>query len=145
MRAVLQRVSKAAVLVDGETVGEIGPGLVVLVGVAPVDGYEQVAAMAKKISELRVLRKEASVLDLVEAAEPVGVLLISQFTLYADVRKGRRPSWHGAAPGPVARPVMEALAGALRGRGVPVAEGVFGATMTVELSNDGPFTLVVDV
>jgi D-tyrosyl-tRNA(Tyr) deacylase len=142
---VLQRVSKAAVLVDGETVGEIGPGLVVLVGVAPVDGYEQVAAMAKKISELRVLRKEASVLDLVEAAEPVGVLLISQFTLYADVRKGRRPSWHGAAPGPVARPVMEALAGALRGRGVPVAEGVFGATMTVELSNDGPFTLVVDV
>lgn len=132
-------------VVDGETIGEIGPGLVALVGVAPEDGYEQVAAMAKKLSELRVLRKELSVLDLLEAGEPTGVLLISQFTLYADVRKGRRPSWHGAAPGPVAKPIMDALAGALRGRGIPVAEGVFGATMSVELSNDGPFTLVVDV
>jgi D-tyrosyl-tRNA(Tyr) deacylase len=144
VRAVLQRVTKAAVAVDGQTVGEIGPGLVALVGVAPEDGYEEVAAMARKISELRVLRRELSVLDLVEAGEPVGVLLVSQFTLYADVRKGRRPSWHGAAPGPVAKPIMDALAGALRGRGVPVAEGVFGAAMSVELANDGPFTLVLD-
>ena len=145
MRAVLQRVSRAAVRVEDETVGEIGTGLVALVAVSPKDGYEQVATMARKISELRILRQERSVLDAVQAGEDAGVLLISQFTLYADVRRGRRPSWSGAAPGSAAAPVLDALAGALRGRGVPVAEGVFGATMAVDLVNDGPFTLVVDV
>ena len=145
MRAVLQRVTRAGVRVEDETVGEIGPGLVALVAVAPTDGYQQVATMARTIAELRGLRQERSNQDALEVGEEVGVLLVSQFTLYADVRKGRRPSWSGAASGPAAKPVIEALAGALRGRGIPVSEGVFGAAMAVDLTNDGPFTLVVDV
>lgn len=141
MRAVLQRVSRAAVLVGGETVGEIDrPGLVALIGVTHGDGPEQVAAMARKISELRILRDERSVLD---AGAPV--LVVSQFTLYADTRKGRRPSWNGAAPGEVAEPVVDAVVHALRERGVEVATGRFGAMMEVSLMGDGPVTLVVDV
>ncbi|HEY7721033.1 MAG TPA: D-aminoacyl-tRNA deacylase [Pedococcus sp.] len=141
MRAVLQRVTRAAVLVDGETVGAIDrPGLLALVGVTHDDGPEQVAAMARKISELRILRDERSVLD-----EGAPVLVVSQFTLYADTRKGRRPSWNGAAPGSVAEPVVEAVVEDLRGRGVEVATGRFGAMMEVSLVNDGPVTLVVDV
>lgn len=145
MRAVLQRVTRASVRVEGEKVGEIGPGLVALVGVAPGDGPVQVATMARKITELRVLGGERSVHELAAAGEPVAILLISQFTLLADVRKGRRPSWNGAAPGAVAEPVVAALAAELRRRGVPVAEGVFGASMAVELVNDGPVTIIVDV
>lgn len=141
MRAVLQRVTRAAVTVDGETVGAIArPGLVALVGVTHDDGPGQVATMARKISELRILRDERSVLD-----EGAPVLVISQFTLYADTRKGRRPSWNGAAPGDVAEPVVEAVVTALRERGVEVATGRFGAMMEVSLVNDGPVTLVVDV
>jgi D-aminoacyl-tRNA deacylase len=141
VRAVLQRVTRASVVVDGETVGAIDrPGLVALVGVTHDDGPEQVAAMARKISELRILRDERSVLDL---AAPV--LVVSQFTLYADTRKGRRPSWNNAAPGPVAEPLVDEVVAALRGRGVEVATGRFGAMMEVELVNDGPVTLVVDV
>lgn len=141
MRAVLQRVSRATVLVGGETVGEIDrPGLVALIGVTHGDGPEQVAAMARKISELRILRDERSVLD---AGAPV--LVVSQFTLYADTRKGRRPSWNGAAPGEVAEPVVDAVVHALRERGVEVATGRFGAMMEVSLVGDGPVTLVVDV
>jgi D-tyrosyl-tRNA(Tyr) deacylase len=141
MRAVLQRVTRAAVVVDGETVGEIDrPGLLALVGVTHDDGPEQVAAMARKISELRILRDERSVSD---TGAPV--LVVSQFTLYADTRKGRRPSWNGAAPGDVAEPVVDAVVEALRERGVEVATGRFGAMMEVSLVNDGPVTLVVDV
>lgn len=141
MRAVLQRVSRAAVLVGGETVGEIDrPGLVALIGVTHGDGPEQVAAMARKISELRILRDERSVLDV-----GAPVLVVSQFTLYADTRKGRRPSWNGAAPGEVAEPVVDAVVHALRERGVEVATGRFGAMMEVSLMGDGPVTLVVDV
>ena len=141
MRAVLQRVTRAAVVVDGETVGAIDrPGLLAFVGVTHDDGPEQVAAMARKISELRILRDERSVLD-----EDAPVLVVSQFTLYADTKKGRRPSWNGAAPGSVAEPVVAAVVGALRERGVEVATGVFGAMMEVSLVNDGPVTLVVDV
>ncbi len=141
MRAVLQRVSRAAVLVEGETVGEIDrPGLVALIGVTHGDGPEQVAAMARKISELRILRDERSVLDV-----GAPVLVVSQFTLYADTRKGRRPSWNGAAPGEVAEPVVDAVVHALRERGVEVATGRFGAMMEVSLVGDGPVTLVVDV
>lgn len=141
MRAVLQRVSRAAVLVGGETVGQIDrPGLVALIGVTHGDGPEQVAAMARKISELRILRDERSVLD---AGAPV--LVVSQFTLYADTRKGRRPSWNGAAPGEVAEPVVDAVVHALRERGVEVATGRFGAMMEVSMVGDGPVTLVVDV
>ena len=141
MRAVLQRVSRAAVLVAGETVGAIDrPGLVALIGVTHGDGPEQVAAMARKISELRILRDERSVLDV-----GAPVLVDSQFTLYADTRKGRRPSWNGAAPGEVAEPVVDAVVHALRERGVEVATGRFGAMMEVSLVGDGPVTLVVDV
>lgn len=140
MRAVLQRVTSARVEVEGEVVGAIGrAGLLALVGVTHDDGPEQVERMARKIAELRILRDEQSVLD---AGAPV--LVVSQFTLYADTRKGRRPSWSAAAPGPVAEPLVEALVDALRERGVEVEVGRFGAMMEVSLVNDGPVTLVVD-
>lgn len=140
MRAVLQRVTSARVEVDGEVVGEITrPGLLALVGVTHDDGPEQVERMARKIAELRILRDEQSVAD---TGAPV--LVVSQFTLHADTRKGRRPSWSAAAPGPVAEPVVEQVVEALRARGVEVATGRFGAMMQVSLTNDGPFTLVVD-
>lgn len=140
MRAVLQRVTAARVEVDGAVVGEIDrPGILALVGVAHDDGAKQVEAMARKIADLRILRDEQSVAD---TGAPV--LVVSQFTLYADTRKGRRPSWGAAAPGPVAAPLVEAVVTALRGRGVEVATGRFGAMMSVSLTNDGPVTLVVD-
>ena len=137
--------TRAAVTVDGAVTGAVGPGLVALVGVAPGDGAAEVATMARKVAELRILPGERSVQDLLDAGQDVGVLVVSQFTLYADVRKGRRPSWNGAAPGVVAEPVVEAVAQALRDRGIPVATGVFGAHMAVELVNDGPVTIIVDV
>ncbi|MFD1506386.1 D-tyrosyl-tRNA(Tyr) deacylase [Georgenia yuyongxinii] len=141
MRAVLQRATRAAVRVDGEVVGELTrPGLVALVGVTHEDGPDQVARLARKIAELRILREERSVLD---AAAPV--LVISQFTLYADVRKGRRPTWNKAAPGSVAEPLVDAVVDALRGQGVEVATGRFGADMAVELVNDGPVTVLLEV
>ncbi|RPF27351.1 D-aminoacyl-tRNA deacylase [Georgenia muralis] len=141
MRAVLQRVTRAAVRVGGQVVGEVTrPGLVALVGVTHDDGAEQAERLARKIAELRILRGEASVAD---AAAPV--LVVSQFTLYADVRKGRRPTWNAAAPGPVAEPLVDAVVSALRERGVEVATGRFGADMALELVNDGPVTVLVDV
>lgn len=140
MRAVLQRVTSAHVEVDGEVVGAIDrAGLLALVGVTHDDGPDQVERMARKISELRILRDEQS---LVDAGAPV--LVVSQFTLYADTRKGRRPSWSAAAPGPVAEPLVAALVDALRARGVEVEQGRFGAMMEVSLVNDGPVTLVID-
>jgi D-tyrosyl-tRNA(Tyr) deacylase len=140
VRAVLQRVTSACVEVEGEIVGRLDrPGLLALVGVTHDDGPAQVETMARKIAELRVLRDEQSLAD---AGAPV--LVVSQFTLHADTRKGRRPSWSAAAPGPVAEPVIEALVEALRGRGIEVATGRFGAMMAVTLTNDGPFTLVID-
>lgn len=126
--------------VEGRVVAAIeGPGLLALVAAAPDDGPVQVAAMARKIAELRILPEERSVSD-------VGgpVLAVSQFTLYGDARKGRRPSWSGAAPGPVAAPLVAAVAATLRERGLEVATGQFGAAMQVELVNDGPVTLIVD-
>jgi D-aminoacyl-tRNA deacylase len=141
VRAVLQRVSSASVTVDGVVVGALDrPGLLALVGVTHDDGPEQVDTMARKISELRILREERSVVDV-----GAPVLVVSQFTLYADIRKGRRPSWSNAAPGPVAEPLVDAVVEALRARGVEVATGRFGAMMDVALVNDGPVTLVVDV
>jgi D-aminoacyl-tRNA deacylase len=141
VRAVLQRVTRAAVVVDGATVGAIDrPGLLALVAATHDDGPEQVERMARKIAELRILRDELSVSD---AGAPV--LVVSQFTLYGDTRKGRRPSWSAAAPGEVAEPLMEDLVAALRDRGIEAATGRFGAMMEVSLVNDGPFTLVVDV
>jgi D-tyrosyl-tRNA(Tyr) deacylase len=140
VRAVLQRVTRASVRVDGEVVGAIErPGLVALVGVTHDDGPDQVELMARKIAELRILREEKSVTD---AGAPV--LVVSQFTLHADTRKGRRPSWSAAAPGPVAEPLIAALVHALRARGIEVEQGRFGAMMEVALVGDGPVTLVVD-
>ncbi len=140
MRALLQRVTSARVRVDGAVSGEIGVGLVALIGVAPTDTEDDAATIARKIAELRILREEAAVVDTPGA----GVLVISQFTLYADTRKGRRPSWHGAAPGPVAEPLVERVATLLTERGIAVGTGVFGAMMEVELVNDGPMTILVE-
>ena len=140
MRALLQRVTRASVSVDGEVVGSIDrPGLVVLVGVTHDDGPAQVELVARKVAELRILRHERSVLD-----EGAPVLVVSQFTLYADTKKGRRPSWNGAAKGDVAEPLVAEVVAALRARGVEVATGVFGADMQVELVNDGPVTILVE-
>ncbi|MBB6333918.1 D-aminoacyl-tRNA deacylase [Schaalia hyovaginalis] len=140
MRAVIQRVLRASVSVEDRIVGEIrGPGLMVLLGVKRGDGPEQAATVARKIAELRILEDEASVS---EAGAPV--LVVSQFTLYGDTRKGRRPSWSQAAPGPEAEPLVEAVVADLRGRGLEVATGRFGAMMQVELVNDGPFTVLVE-
>lgn len=139
MRAVLQRVGSARVTVDDEVVGQIGaPGVLALVGVSRQDGPEQVAWMARKIAELRILDDESSLLD-------VGgqVLVVSQFTLYGEVSKGRRPSWSGAAAAQDAEPVIADLVRALADRGLQVAQGRFRATMSVELVNDGPFTLIL--
>jgi D-tyrosyl-tRNA(Tyr) deacylase len=117
-----------------------GPGLVALVGVTHGDGEDQADRLAKKIAELKLLRDGGSVQ---ESKAPV--LVISQFTLYADTKKGRRPSWSKAAPASAARPLVERVALALEARGVPVGRGVFGADMRVTLTNDGPVTLIVDI
>ena len=140
MRAVVQRVSRASVTVAGEVVGSVDrPGLLVLLGVTHDDGPQQVAVLARKIAGLRILRDERSALDV-----GAPVLVVSQFTLYADTRKGRRPSWSAAAPGPVAEPLVDAFAAELAAIGLPVATGRFGADMSVELVNDGPVTLVLE-
>jgi D-tyrosyl-tRNA(Tyr) deacylase len=141
VKAVLQRVSRARVVVDGEVVGQLArPGLVALVGVTHGDGPGEVATLARKIAELRILHGERSVLD-----EGAPVLVVSQFTLYADTGKGRRPSWNAAAPAPLAEPVVEQVVRALRERGVEVETGRFGAHMDLELVNDGPVTILLEV
>jgi D-tyrosyl-tRNA(Tyr) deacylase len=145
VRAVVARVARAAVRVDGATVGEIGPGLLVLLGVHRDDPDREdraaaVAAMARKLHELRILDGERSC---AESGAPL--LVVSQFTLYGDTRRGRRPSWSAAAPPGVARPLVDAVVEALRARGATVATGVFGATMAVESVNDGPFTVLLEV
>ena len=140
MRAVVQRVTRASVTVDGEVVARLTePGLLVLVGVTHDDGAAQVETIARKVAELRILRGERSAVD---AGAPV--LVVSQFTLLGDTRKGRRPTWNAAAPGPVAEPLVAAVVDALRARGLTVATGVFGADMAVELVNDGPVTLLLE-
>lgn len=136
----MQRVTRAAVRVDGEVVGAVDrPGLLALVGVTPGDGPAQVELVARKIAELRILRGERSA---VEVGAPV--LVVSQFTLYGDTRKGRRPTWNAAAPGAVAEPLVDAVVAALRDRGLEVATGRFGADMQVELVNDGPVTILLE-
>ena len=143
MRGILQRVTRASVSVDGEVIGECpGPGALVLVGVTHEDSPEQAKTLARKIAELRIFEDETSIQD---RAEEASVLVVSQFTLYGDVRKGRRPSWSKAAPGPVAEPLVDAVVEELRGRGIHVETGRFGAMMSVELVNDGPYTLVIEV
>ncbi|HEY0902380.1 MAG TPA: D-aminoacyl-tRNA deacylase [Marmoricola sp.] len=140
MRAVLQRVSRASVSVAGEVVGRLDePGLVALVGVTHGDGAAEVAWLARKIRELRLLREERSLAD-----TGAGVLVVSQFTLYGDARKGRRPTWAAAAPGDVAEPLYDALCSELARLGTRVERGVFGSAMALEIVNDGPFTVVLD-
>jgi D-tyrosyl-tRNA(Tyr) deacylase len=136
----VQRVTRARVTVAGEEVGAIDGGLLVLVGVTSGDGPGHAAALARKVHGLRILRDERSVADTPGAA----VLVVSQFTLYGDARKGRRPTWIAAAPGPVAEPLVAAVASELRRLGATVAEGRFGADMAVELVNDGPVTLILE-
>ena len=144
MRALLQRTTGASVMVDGEVIGSIGSGLVVFVGVGPADDEATADALARRITELRIFRDgegrtNSSLIDVGGA-----VLLVSQFTLFADTRRGRRPGFTGAAPPDQAERLYERIAAALRDLGVEVATGRFGAEMAVELTNDGPFTIWLD-
>lgn len=141
MRAVVSRVTEASVTVDGEIVGEIAePGLLVLLGITHSDDEQVAETMARKLHELRIMRNE-------ESAATIGapLLIISQFTLYGETRKGRRPSWTAAAPGPVAEPLVQVVVARLRERGATVSTGSFGAEMAVRSVNDGPFTVLVEV
>jgi D-tyrosyl-tRNA(Tyr) deacylase len=144
MRAVVQRVRQASVTVEGAVVGSIGDGtgqgLCVLVGVTHDDTEQTAARLAAKIHELRILDDERSA---AEAGAPL--LVVSQFTLYGDTRKGRRPTWNAAAPRPVAEPLVDHVVAALRERGAHVETGVFGADMQLALVNDGPVTLLLEV
>ena len=140
MRAVVCRVTRAQVTVDGRVAGALNrPGLLVLLGVTHCDGLDEARTLASKIWRLRILRDERSAADI-----SAPLLVVSQFTLYADTRKGRRPSWSAAAPAELSQPLYEAFCDALRDLGATVSTGVFGATMQVESVNDGPVTLVLD-
>jgi D-aminoacyl-tRNA deacylase len=143
MRVLVQRVSSATVSVDGDVVGAIRPdgqGLLAFVGVTHGDDVEIAGRLAEKLWKLRILADERSASDV-----GAPILVVSQFTLYADTAKGRRPSWNAAAPGAVAEPLVAAFAEALRRRGADVATGVFGANMQVELVNDGPVTVFLEL
>jgi len=144
VRAVIQRVSRARVHVAAETVGEIGPGLLALVGVAADDGPSDIAYIAGKIRDLRVFEDEHGKMNRALCEAGGAVLVVSQFTLYGDVRKGRRPSFDRAAPADDGRTIFDAVVADLRAAGVTVATGTYGAHMRVELVNDGPVTILVD-
>jgi len=149
VRVLVQRVTRARVTVDEETTGEIGPGFLLLVGVTLEDTAAAADLLARKVANLRVFddgdgNLNRSALDLLEAGEPIGMLVVSQFTLYADCRKGRRPSFVQAAPPAVAEPLVDRFADGLRVLGLSVATGCFGAEMQVELVNDGPVTIWLD-
>ena len=144
MRALVQRVSEARVRVDDAVVGEIGAGLCVLVGVTHGDDEASARRLADKVSNLRVFPDGEATMQRSLADTGGGALVVSQFTLYGDTRRGRRPSWAAAAPPAVAEPLVDAFAAALRARGTPVATGRFGAHMAVELVNDGPVTLLLE-
>ena len=128
---------------DGEVVGEIGPGLLSLVGVARTDDADKARALARKMHELRIFSGDDGEVSAADLGLPL--LVVSQFTLYADTRKGRRPSWQDAAPGEMAEPLVEAVVAELRARGATVATGRFGAPMRVSSVNEGPFTLLLEV
>jgi D-tyrosyl-tRNA(Tyr) deacylase len=144
MRAVLQRVTEARVRIEREVVGEIGRGLLVLLGVTATDTLEQARWLADKVVGLRIFGDDAGKMNLDVTEAGGGVLVVSQFTLYGDCRKGRRPSFIEAAPPEIAIPLYEAFIAAVQAQGVPTATGRFGAMMQVELVNDGPVTLIVD-
>ncbi|HKI37118.1 MAG TPA: D-aminoacyl-tRNA deacylase [Gemmataceae bacterium] len=144
MRAVVQRVSRARVVIDGETVGEVGCGLLVLLGVTHADTAEAAAWLADKVVGLRIFNDADGKMNRSVADVGGGVLVVSQFTLYGDCRKGRRPSFIDAARPEVAIPLYEAFVNGIKALGVPAATGRFGAMMQVELVNDGPVTLILD-
>jgi D-aminoacyl-tRNA deacylase len=144
VRAVVQRVTSASVSVDGEVIGQIGAGLLALIGVTHTDTTAHAAKLARKIAGLRILRDGGRDEAAAEALR-APILVVSQFTLYGDTDRSRRPSWQAAAPGGVAEPLVAALVGDLRGLGLPVESGRFGAMMAVASVNDGPFTLLLEV
>jgi len=144
VRAVIQRVSEAAVDVDGKTVGQIGRGFLALIGIGRDDTEEDATALAGKIAGLRVFNDDAGDMNLGLADVDGAVLAVSQFTLHGDARKGRRPSFIDAAPGEVAKPLFERLVTLLRREGLEVSTGVFGAQMRVSLVNEGPVTILLD-
>jgi D-tyrosyl-tRNA(Tyr) deacylase len=145
MRVVLQRVQRASVTVDGEVTGAVDQGLLILLGVAPDDGQPQIDWMARKIAGLRIFEDDDGKMNRSLAEIGGGALVVSQFTLYGDVRKGRRPSFTHAALPAHAEPIYERFCDALHAEGIdPVGRGVFGAHMDVSLVNDGPVTLIVD-
>jgi D-tyrosyl-tRNA(Tyr) deacylase len=144
MRAVLQRVAKARVSVDGKIVGQIGHGMLVLLAAAGSDGPEQVCWMAEKLSGLRIFSDEQGKMNLSLEQVSGEMLIVSQFTLYGDCRKGKRPSYAGAAPPDQAQGLYRDFIEEIRNRGIPTQEGIFGAMMMVDVVNDGPVTLIVD-
>jgi D-aminoacyl-tRNA deacylase len=143
MRAVVQRVTDAKVTVEGEVVGAIGNGLLVLLGVATDDTAEEADRLAGKVARLRILESADGKLDLSVLDTGGEILVVSQFTLLADATKGNRPGFSAAARPEVAKPLVERFCAALSGQGIPVATGVFGARMSVELVNDGPVTIIL--
>lgn len=150
MRVCLQRVSRASVTVAGEVTGKIEGGFLILLGISPEDSDNEIDLLTSKIANLRIMDDEHGVMNrsaldvLPDSPSSAGMLVVSQFTLYGDVRKGRRPSWAKAAPPPVAEPMVERFCDALRGYGFSVQTGIFGAEMAVELINDGPVTIWLD-
>jgi D-tyrosyl-tRNA(Tyr) deacylase len=145
MRALVQRVSSASVTVDGEVIGAIGPGVCVLVGVTHTDDADIAARLAEKVADLRIFDDDAGVMNQAVVETGGSALVISQFTLYGDTRRGRRPGWAAAAPGPLAEPLVHAFAKRLARRVVRVETGHFGADMSVALVNEGPVTLMVEL
>lgn len=144
MRTVVQRVSQASVTVDGEVIGAIGPGLMVLLGVTHDDGPAEADWLARKVLGLRIFEDEAGKLNLSLLDVEGQALVVSQFTLYADARKGRRPSFVDAARPETAEPLVKRFADTLRQHGIHVEMGIFGAHMLVEIHNDGPVTLILE-
>lgn len=144
MRAIIQRVAEASVEVEGQIVGAIGAGLLVLLGVGQADGPAEARLLAEKTAQLRIFSDAAGKFNLSLVDVGGAALVVSQFTLYADTRRGRRPSFSQAAPPDQAAPLVEAFADALREHGIPVSSGVFGAMMRVRLLNDGPVTITLD-
>lgn len=144
MRAVVQRVSRGRVLVEGQTIAEIGKGLVILLGIGPEDSQEQIHYLSEKIANLRIFEDQAGKMNLSLLEVNGEAIVVSQFTLYADTRKGRRPSFTGAAPPELANPLVERFAESLRTLGVSTQTGEFGAHMLVEIYNDGPVTILME-
>lgn len=141
MRAILQRVKHGRVSVEGRALAEIGPGVMILLGIGPGDGEQQALFLAEKIANLRIFEDEQGKMNHSLLDKKGKAIVVSQFTLYADTRKGRRPSFTGAAPPHVARPLVERFAELLAAQGVPTQIGEFGAHMLVEIANDGPVTI----